>query len=91
MWQDLLTAKSGFGGNLWCVDRDFNAVKSRGERKGMSSQVAMSKCEEFQKFIEDMLLVDVSMLVRKFTWFKEDRSTMSRLDRFLVSKELISL
>jgi hypothetical protein len=41
----------------------------------------------FNRFIEDNNLVDLSLHDRKFTWFKGDGLSMSRLDRFLLSEE----
>jgi hypothetical protein len=41
----------------------------------------------FNRFIEDNNLVDLPLHGRKFTWFKGDGLSMSRLDRFLLSEE----
>jgi hypothetical protein len=41
----------------------------------------------FNRFIDDNNLVDLPLIGRKFTWFKGDGLSMSRLDRFLLSKE----
>jgi hypothetical protein len=41
----------------------------------------------FSWFIEDNNLVDLPLHGRKFTWFKGDCLSMSRLDRFLLSYE----
>jgi hypothetical protein len=41
----------------------------------------------FNLFIEDKLLIDLPLCGRRFTWFKGDGISMSRLDRFLLSEE----
>jgi hypothetical protein len=41
----------------------------------------------FGRFIDDTLLIDLPLSGRKFTWYKGDGLTMSRLDRFLLSEE----
>jgi hypothetical protein len=40
----------------------------------------------FNQFIDDNVLVYLPLCGRKFTWFKVDGSSMSRLDRFLLSE-----
>jgi hypothetical protein len=41
----------------------------------------------FNCFIEDNFLIDLPLCGRKFTWYREDGGSMSRLDRFLLSAE----
>lgn len=43
--------------------------------------------EIFGDFIVGTKLINLSLIGRKFTWYKPDGSTMSRLDRFLISEE----
>lgn len=38
LWADLITSKMGFGGYLWCIVRDFNALKRSSERRGINQQ-----------------------------------------------------
>jgi len=38
-------------------------------------------------FIEDNGLVDLSLCGRRFTWFKGDGTSMSRIDCFLLSED----
>ncbi|XP_057425790.1 uncharacterized protein LOC130719169 [Lotus japonicus] len=40
---------------------------------------------EFNRFIDDLEVMDVPLHGRKFTWFGPNGQSMSRLDRFLVS------
>jgi len=41
----------------------------------------------FNNFIEENMLIDLSLCGRRFTWFKDDIISMSRIDRFLLSEE----
>jgi len=41
----------------------------------------------FNDFIGKSVLVDISLVGRKFTWYKANRMVNSRIDRVLVSKE----
>ncbi|MCI07963.1 endonuclease/exonuclease/phosphatase family protein, partial [Trifolium medium] len=92
LWNTLLMSKQGFGGGAWCVIGDFNAVLNREERRGVndtSFQSSPSEMVEFEAFVNSMDLVDLPVLVRKFTWFHPNGRTMSRIDRALVSEEWI--
>lgn len=76
---------------MWCPTGDFNAISSSGEQMGLNTHDNRSEMEEFRAFINEMELIEVSMVGKKFTWFKSDRTTSSRLDRFLLPEELISM
>ncbi|MCI07861.1 cysteine-rich receptor-like protein kinase, partial [Trifolium medium] len=41
----------------------------------------------FNRFIDNSALIDLPLSGRKFTWYKGDGLSMSRLDRFLLSEE----
>ncbi|GAU44755.1 hypothetical protein TSUD_246480 [Trifolium subterraneum] len=75
------------GGRRVCVCGDFNAVKHVDERR--SSRAGPNSLDHipFNRFIDDNNLIDLPLCGRKFTWFKGDGLTMSRLDRFLLSEE----
>ncbi|GKV01533.1 hypothetical protein SLEP1_g14082 [Rubroshorea leprosula] len=45
------------------------------------------KMLEFDEFINECGLVDLPLIRRKFTWYQSNGASMSRLDRFLLSKE----
>ncbi|KEH26257.1 DNase I superfamily protein, putative [Medicago truncatula] len=49
-------------------------------------EVVLDEFVSFNEFIEECLLVDLPLCGRKFTWFKGDGWSMSRLDRFLLSE-----
>jgi hypothetical protein len=41
----------------------------------------------FSRFIDDNFLIDLPLCGRKFTWYRGDGGSMSRLDIFLLSAE----
>ncbi|KAK2452148.1 DNA-(apurinic or apyrimidinic site) endonuclease [Trifolium repens] len=90
LWSNLLNFKRGLGDGRWCVVGDFNAVVSMEERvginvndgSGMSTEVL-----EFRKFVEELEVVDLPIIGRRFTWYHASGSAMSRIDRMLVSEE----
>lgn len=70
-----------------CVCGDFNSVRSFDERKGRAVAVRQADVDAFNKFIHDSFLIDLPLCGRLFTWFRGDRISMSRLDRFLLSNK----
>ncbi|GKV20736.1 hypothetical protein SLEP1_g30818 [Rubroshorea leprosula] len=83
LWKEILDLMEVCDGGNWCIGGDFNAIRSREEKRGRHfNNTAM---RDFNSFIEEAGLEDLPLTGRKFTWFKSDGSAMSRLDRFLVS------
>lgn len=91
LWDELRMTKKGFGKGLWCCVGDFNAVSTSSERKGVSRQQATQEIDEFKCFVADMELIDPPLLGRKYACYKADGSAMSRLDRFLLSEDWITI
>jgi exonuclease III len=90
LWNNLITCKRGLGGGRWCVVGDFNAVSSLEERVGvnvMEARAVTTEIIEFRKFVEDLELLDLPILGRKFTWYQASGRAMSRIDRMLISDE----
>jgi hypothetical protein len=44
----------------------------------------------FNRFMEDMEVIDVPVLAKKFSWFSADGKSMSRIDRFLLLEGFIN-
>lgn len=66
----------------------FNAVICQAERKGVEvGEHGSSLVEslEFGAFIEEMRLLDLPLLDRRFSRFYSNGVSMSRLDRVLIS------
>ena len=70
-----------------CVCRDFNAVRKTEERRSVRREQVSNDHAAFNSFIEDNGLQDLPLFGRIFTWFKGDGTSMSRIDRFLLSED----
>lgn len=92
LWNKVKELRNDIASDLWCVAGDFNAVRSSEERRGpgAASQLHRLESEDFNDFIDDMELVDIPLLGRKFTWVRPNGRQMSRLDRFLISQEWLT-
>lgn len=60
------------------------------ERVGRSVGGISREMGDFQMFVDNMELIDLPMVGRKFTWVSKEGSAMSRLDRFLLSTGWLS-
>ncbi|XP_058761354.1 uncharacterized protein LOC131634746 [Vicia villosa] len=89
LWSELVELKQKLPMGWWCVGGDFNAIRNANERQGNNMITRSSVSYEFNDFIDLIGLVDVPTIVKKFTWSNKDGSVKSRLDRFLLSSELI--
>jgi hypothetical protein len=85
LWADLLTLNQQSGGAEWCLGGDFNAILRASERKGSSAVNRQRERIAFTCFVEEMEVIDVPVLGKKFSWFSSDGKSMSRIDRFLLS------
>jgi hypothetical protein len=75
------------------VAGDFNSVCRREDRRGVNNVGGLyptAEMYEFGDFIVSKDLVDLPLLGRKFTWFHPNGSSMSRIDRFLISEEWLN-
>ncbi|GKV02020.1 hypothetical protein SLEP1_g14507 [Rubroshorea leprosula] len=88
LWEELGTMVMEKGG-CWMIAGDFNAIRCPKERRGRTG--VCPEMEEFNVFIESTKLVDIRLANRRFTWYRPDGSSMSRLDRFLMTEEMYSL
>jgi hypothetical protein len=66
---------------------DFNAVRTLDERR--SSRAGQRPMDHilFTHFVDDHYLIDLPLSGCKFSWYKGDGLTMSRLDRFLLTED----
>ncbi|KAK8518199.1 hypothetical protein V6N12_017356 [Hibiscus sabdariffa] len=85
-----LTEKMESYGGLWVVGGDFNTIRSREEKVGRSFNA--SSMRALAEFIDGNGLLDIPLSGSKFTWsnFREC-ATQCRLDRLVVSPEIIQL
>jgi exonuclease III len=90
LWSSLLNCKRGIGDGCWCVVGDFNAVCRVEERVGVTAEdrrTSALEVREFCNFMEELELVDLPLLGRRFTWYQPNCRAMSRIDRVLISDE----
>ncbi|GAU25950.1 hypothetical protein TSUD_16880 [Trifolium subterraneum] len=88
LWSDLDRKLHQDSNVAWCVLGDFNVVRSHEERVSRISRGASEEFEPFNHFINNNALIDLPLCGRKFTWYRGDGRSMSRLDRFLLSEDI---
>ncbi|XP_057453055.1 uncharacterized protein LOC130744910 [Lotus japonicus] len=88
LWAQLVEWKRRSAVLAWCVAGDFNAIRPVDERRGVAemSNHILNEIAEFNSFIDNLEVMDIPIHGRKYTWFKPNGQSMSRLDRFLVSQ-----
>ncbi|KAL2974380.1 hypothetical protein AAZX31_14G101500 [Glycine max] len=88
LWEQIRQIRNANLGGLWCVVGDFNTSRRPSERLGVCQRVQDEKTmKEFNEWIADLEVEDVPCVGRKFTWYRPNGTTKSRLDKFLVSVE----
>jgi exonuclease III len=87
LWNSLSSRLLSLGNRKVCLCGDFNSVRSVNERRSVRGSQVVDDCAPFNDFIEEGVLIDLPLCGRKFTWYKGDGRSMSRLDRFLLSGE----
>jgi len=88
LWGELSDMKKASSDKVWCFCGDFNAVRRRYERKGVSTRDNQSgEMRGFNNFIDANLLVELPLVGKHFTWFSSNGKAKSRLDRVLVTEE----
>ncbi|GAU30291.1 hypothetical protein TSUD_385120 [Trifolium subterraneum] len=68
----------------------WQALEERSGRSSDPIQNSVVEYSDFNSFIENNFLIDLPLGGRKFTWYRDDGITMSRLDRSLLSESWIS-
>ncbi|XP_058746484.1 uncharacterized protein LOC131619402 [Vicia villosa] len=89
LWSRLLALKNLHNDGEWILGGDFNAVKNQRERVGRSMRSSNVEWRDFSDFIEGSGLMDVACKGKKFSWFSGDGKSNSRIDRFLVSDNIV--
>ncbi|KAK2369528.1 hypothetical protein QL285_082657 [Trifolium repens] len=92
LWANILMSKGDFGGGMWCIVGDFNAVRSREDRRGVNilSPSFSAEMRDFDRFIGSMEVEDLQPVGGKFTWFHPNGIAMSRIDMMMVSEEWLT-
>lgn len=87
-WVDLLNLMERRKG-IWLILGDFNAVRRAEER--FNSNLCARTAMGFNRFIHDGGLHDLKMGGHRFTYFCHDDLKLSKLDRFLVCSDFLSI
>ncbi|KAL5157811.1 C2 and GRAM domain-containing protein [Glycine soja] len=73
LWESLMQLRQQIPEGMWCFLGDFNSIRHPSERQGVSHR--------------GVELTEIPSVGRKFTWFKPNGASKSKLDRFLASHE----
>lgn len=91
LWEDIKHLKNHDPGGTWCILGDFNCIRDSFERVGVTQREADSNSiTEFNNWIMDIDVEEVQGVGRRFTWYRPNGTTKSKLDRFFVSNSWIS-
>ena len=83
LWEVITNLKTLFL-KPWCIRGDFNEVRAIDERNRCIRRDR--EMNEFNDFIDNLVMVDTPMLGRKYTWCNsQECDRWSRSDRFLSS------
>jgi len=75
---------------MWCILANFNVVCNQNERMGVNVEPSPSQVLEinlFMRFLREVELKDVNLLVRQYTWYHLNGVSMSGIDKVLLSEE----
>jgi len=86
LWQTLAARFASLHDQNVCVCGDFNAVRYVEEHRSVGSGVIPSASVNFNQLIVDSCLVDLPLWGRRYTWYRGDGKSISRLNRFLLSE-----
>ncbi|XP_058750108.1 uncharacterized protein LOC131623108 [Vicia villosa] len=91
IWDNILNLKEAFRDGEWIIGGDFKSIKNVRERKGRAGEANKREADLFAEFICKSALVDIPCNGKKFTWFSGDGKSMSRIDRFLLSYNVVNI
>jgi len=87
LWGRLTTQLQRLVGKKVRVCGDFIDVWYVEERWCLPTSYIYLEFTSFYWFIDDNVFVDLPLCGRKYTWYKGDGSSMSHIDRFMLSEE----
>ncbi|KAK1365142.1 hypothetical protein POM88_040703 [Heracleum sosnowskyi] len=88
LWEEMRGILNIVLGEALCVMGYFNCVRGPGER--MNCEYRNAESSFFNKFIEDINLMDLEILNSSYTWFGVDEKK-SKLDRVLPNSQWFSI
>jgi len=90
MWDEISVFRMRLLNWVSCIVGNFNSIKRKEERKTSGSDYSRKNLR-FNNFIEKVDLLDIPIVGKKFTWYKSNRTIISRIDRAMVSKEWLEV
>ncbi|GKD65486.1 RNA-directed DNA polymerase, eukaryota, reverse transcriptase zinc-binding domain protein [Tanacetum coccineum] len=87
LWNTLRTFIVNHAGK-YLLFGDLNEVRNESERFGSLFSRPDAQC--FNSFIDETNLVEVTMGGRRYTWMNKSGTKMSKLDRFLMSNDILN-
>lgn len=91
-WEALKSVRATSRESLWFIIGDYNCIRRSCERQGESLvDYGSGERMEFDKFIVDMELKDISLVGWKFTWYQPNGKARCRIDRCLVLRDWIAM
>ncbi|XP_021995662.1 uncharacterized protein LOC110892828 [Helianthus annuus] len=87
VWAELLQLRNSLPG-MWILLGDFNDV--RGPEERCNSEFVSLNASFFNQFIENADLLEYQMGGRQFTYRSDNGAKLSKLDRFLVSRDFMN-
>lgn len=78
-------------GSVWCMIGDFNSICSVEERGSRGSVDRVEDFSGFNQFIDDYSLINFPLCRCRYTSYRGDGASMSRLDHFLLSEDWIGV
>lgn len=93
LWERWKGLRSTIGIGLWCLIQNFNVVHEWEETRGVKGVLISDsiKMMEFNRFIDDVNLLDIPLSSKRFTWFNSSGNVVSRIDKCLVNLEWLTL
>jgi len=87
LWEEPVNIKLGEVCKQWCVLGDINVMRKSSEKKGLNfrGSTATREVQGFNSFIKSAELLDVPLIGGRYTWYKDNDTTKSRIDRILIS------
>ncbi|XP_071714442.1 uncharacterized protein [Rutidosis leptorrhynchoides] len=86
MWKDLKEVMN-YDESLWMIFGDFNEVRFASERK--NTLFIENRAKWYNEFIKDCNLLDIPLGGRLYTRISDNGSKFSKLDRFLISENVL--
>jgi len=92
MWEEISKCRKDDNNKVWCMVGDFNAIRNPKEMIGLSqSSGNLKEMAQFNLFIDNVDLLHIPMIGRKYMWYITNGTAKNILDRILVSHEWLEL